>query len=93
MSIESVSSISPLGSPLPALRAAAMTCHACPLWRNATQTVFGEGPLHAPPPNVPSIMATFHPASILRARDEETRQTETLRFIADLRAAATLAGL
>src|SRR3954469_377134 len=48
MSIESVSSIPPVGSPLPALRAAATTCHACPLWRNATQTVFGEGPLHAP---------------------------------------------
>ncbi len=47
-SIESVSSIPRVGSPLPALRAAAATCHACPLWRNATQTVFGEGPLHAP---------------------------------------------
>lgn len=30
------------------LRAEAATCRACPLWRNATQTVFGEGPL-APP--------------------------------------------
>lgn len=27
------------------LRAEAATCRACPLWRNATQTVFGEGPL------------------------------------------------
>jgi DNA polymerase len=31
-----------------ALRKAARGCRACPLWRNATQTVFGEGPLDAP---------------------------------------------
>jgi uracil-DNA glycosylase family protein len=29
---------------LGALRAEAADCRACPLWRNATQTVFGEGP-------------------------------------------------
>jgi uracil-DNA glycosylase family protein len=29
------------------LRDAARTCRACPLWRNATQTVFGEGPADA----------------------------------------------
>jgi len=28
---------------LPRLREAAKHCHACDLWRNATQTVFGEG--------------------------------------------------
>jgi uracil-DNA glycosylase family protein len=28
---------------LPALRDAAKLCHGCELWRNATQTVFGEG--------------------------------------------------
>ncbi|MGD9765522.1 MAG: UdgX family uracil-DNA binding protein [Candidatus Binatia bacterium] len=32
---------------LAALRAAARHCRACDLWRNATQTVFGEGPVHA----------------------------------------------
>ncbi|HEY2514673.1 MAG TPA: UdgX family uracil-DNA binding protein [Polyangiaceae bacterium] len=32
---------------LPALREAAAGCHACDLWKNATQTVFGEGPSHA----------------------------------------------
>lgn len=32
---------------LPMLREAATHCHACPLWRHATQTVFGEGPVHA----------------------------------------------
>ena len=29
------------------VRAAACACRACPLWKNATQTVFGEGPLDA----------------------------------------------
>jgi DNA polymerase len=32
---------------LPALRAAASTCQACPLWKLGTQTVFGEGPTKA----------------------------------------------
>jgi uracil-DNA glycosylase len=31
----------------PLLRDAALTCRACPLWKNATCTVFGEGPLNA----------------------------------------------
>lgn len=29
------------------MRAEAANCRACPLWRNATQTVFGEGPADA----------------------------------------------
>lgn len=32
---------------LPALRAAAASCHGCPLWARGTQTVFGEGPRRA----------------------------------------------
>jgi DNA polymerase len=36
----------PAGS-LSALRAAAAGCRACPLWRPATQTVFGRGPARA----------------------------------------------
>jgi DNA polymerase len=32
---------------LETLRAEAADCRACPLWKNATQTVFGEGPPHA----------------------------------------------
>src|SRR6185369_7085830 len=32
---------------LAALRAEAADCRACPLWKDATQTVFGEGPPHA----------------------------------------------
>jgi uracil-DNA glycosylase family protein len=37
----------PLGRSLRALEKAAQTCKACDLWRNATQTVFGEGSSHA----------------------------------------------
>ncbi|MBN8963226.1 MAG: UdgX family uracil-DNA binding protein [Rhizobiales bacterium] len=33
---------------LKTLRVEAADCRACPLWENATQTVFGEGPSHAP---------------------------------------------
>ena len=32
---------------LAVLRAEAADCRACPLWKNATQTVFGEGPSRA----------------------------------------------
>ena len=32
---------------LTALREEAAHCRACPLWKDATQTVFGEGPKHA----------------------------------------------
>lgn len=35
---------SPAGGALDALRDSAEGCRACPLWANATQTVFGEGP-------------------------------------------------
>jgi DNA polymerase len=35
------------GNSIEALRKAAAACRACPLWENATQTVFGEGPPHA----------------------------------------------
>jgi uracil-DNA glycosylase family protein len=35
------------GSQLQALRRAAADCTACPLWKNATQTVFGAGPARA----------------------------------------------
>jgi uracil-DNA glycosylase family protein len=37
----------PIGANLPTLRAAAEHCRACPLWRRATQTVFGAGRAHA----------------------------------------------
>jgi DNA polymerase len=37
----------PSGSSLKILREEAGDCRACPLWKDATQTVFGEGPQHA----------------------------------------------
>ena len=37
----------PAGDDLDTLRAEAAECRACPLWKDATQTVFGEGPQHA----------------------------------------------
>src|SRR3954449_3349952 len=37
----------PTSSSLKILREQATGCRACPLWKNATQTVFGEGPQHA----------------------------------------------
>jgi len=36
-------------------------------------------------PLAPYVMATVHPSSILRAPDEETREQEMKRFIADLK--------
>ena len=41
-------------------------------------------------PLVPRVLATVHPSSILRAPDEETREDELRRFIADLSVAARL---
>jgi DNA polymerase len=38
----------PAQDSLKALRAEAADCRACHLWKDATQTVFGEGPRHAP---------------------------------------------
>jgi uracil-DNA glycosylase len=38
----------PKGCDLASLERAAMDCKGCDLFRNATQTVFGKGPAHAP---------------------------------------------
>jgi DNA polymerase len=40
-------------------------------------------------PLAPIVLATVHPSSILRAPDEESRQQEFRRFVADLKVAAT----
>jgi len=64
------------------LRKAAAHCRGCDLYKNATQTAFGEG---ARPgvsadqhrgelvasPRAPRVVATVHPSSILRARDDD----------------------
>ena len=41
-----------------------------------------------PSPLAPSVLATVHPSSLLRAPDEETRRRDYARFVADLRKAA-----
>jgi DNA polymerase len=38
--------------------------------------------------HLPPILATIHPSSILRARDEESRKRERQNFVADLKRAA-----
>jgi uracil-DNA glycosylase len=38
----------------------------------------------------PHVMATVHPSSILRARDEESRHNEERKFVADLKRVAKL---
>jgi DNA polymerase len=40
----------------------------------------------------PIVSATVHPSSILRARDDETRESETAAFVRDLRRVAIAAG-
>jgi uracil-DNA glycosylase family protein len=40
----------------------------------------------------PFVMATVHPSSILRAPDEETRQSETDQFVADLMSVTQVLG-
>jgi DNA polymerase len=39
-------------------------------------------------PLAPRVLATVHPSSLLRAPDEETRRTETARFVEDLKKVA-----
>jgi uracil-DNA glycosylase family protein len=45
--MDAASSQVPADADLDALRAAAVTCTGCGLYRDATQTVFGAGPAHA----------------------------------------------
>jgi DNA polymerase len=40
--------ITEMSDDIETLRAQSADCRACPLWKDATQTVFGEGPPHAP---------------------------------------------
>jgi DNA polymerase len=45
---ETAAELIPRGGGVKGLRLAAAHCRACPLWRNATQTVFGAGAARAP---------------------------------------------
>lgn len=47
MANETAAELVPSQRSLAALRRAAADCQACPLWKDATQTVFGEGPRKA----------------------------------------------
>lgn len=47
LAVEPQQATPPIGADWEELRAAAAKCSACPLYANATQTVFGEGPLDA----------------------------------------------
>ena len=73
------------------LRADAESCRRCPLWRNATQTVFGEGPAPAAMMLVgeqpEALWITVHPSSLLRLPGETSRQREFKRFVKDLQGA------
>jgi DNA polymerase len=44
---DSAAEFVPASRSLTKLRRAAADCHGCPLWRDATQTVFGAGPRKA----------------------------------------------
>jgi uracil-DNA glycosylase len=48
MRASGVEAAQPTGRTLTAVREEARGCRACPLWKVGTQTVFGEGPAHAP---------------------------------------------
>jgi uracil-DNA glycosylase len=43
-----------------------------------------------PSPFAPAVVATIHPSSILRARDDESRRAALAGLVGDLRAAAAL---
>lgn len=47
MAIKTTNEFIPATKSLAVLKHAALVCEACPLFRNATQTVFGEGPRRA----------------------------------------------
>jgi DNA polymerase len=61
------------------------------LGATAAQAIFGKAfrvsvdrGKFVPSPHAPHVLATVHPSSILRARDDETRRIEMKHFIADL---------
>lgn len=76
-----------LGAEIAALRPKVIVC----LGATAAQALFGQdfrvtqhrGEL-LQSALAPSVMATVHPSSILRAQDDETRHSEMRRFIQDL---------
>ncbi len=76
------------------VRREAANCRRCPLCKNATQTVFGEGPARAQKmlvgeqPGSSSELTTLwiavHPSYLLRLPDATSRKAEFARFVKDL---------
>jgi uracil-DNA glycosylase len=60
-----MTAVPPVTDSLDELRAAARSCTGCDLYRNATQTVFGEGP-----PDAPVVMVGEQPGDIEDRRGE-----------------------
>jgi uracil-DNA glycosylase len=81
---------------LGAMRKAAAQCKGCDLYKNAAQTVFGEGPRWArmillgevPGDEAKWIIATYHPSAILRAPQKADRERMRAELIDDLQHAA-----
>jgi uracil-DNA glycosylase len=72
---------------LKALALAARSCRGCPLWRDATQTVFGEGLKRSRLMMVgeqPGNEEDLQGRPFLRAPDDATRRRERERFTEDL---------
>jgi len=80
-----------LRSELDLVRPEVLVC----LGATAAQALLGRGfrvsrqrGVPVPSPLAPVVMATVHPSSILRARDDAARRAERALFVADLRAVA-----
>ena len=73
--------------PIAALREQATTCTACDLYKRATQTVFGAGPVSADALFI--VTVTVHPSAVLRARDDDERKAAYAGFRDDLAQAFT----
>src|SRR5947209_2753802 len=87
----------PRARDLASLREAAKGCRGCHLYAPATQTVFGEGsekarlaligdvrgrPIESDLADL--VTATTHPSAILRAPDDDARQSMREQFTSDL---------
>lgn len=79
---------------LAGMRREVANCRRCPLCKNATQTVFGEGPKRAQMMLVgeqpgsssepTTLWIAMHPSYLLRLPDAASRKAEFARFVKDL---------
>src|SRR5438552_471455 len=82
---------------LKVLREQASACRACPLWKDATQTVFGKiTPINKSRGRLIDLhdgtkaLVTVHPSSLLRLPDADAKAREYQRFVEDLKIAAAM---